>query len=513
MNSDDRIMQLMNILLAGLAVLSFQPAIIAQVDSLAVRYAKTITVPELREHLTTLSSDAYLGRDTGKEGQKMAATYLKNEFMKDGIPPVPVSDTTLIIDGYFQPYDLIEERKGSITLMTKEDTLGLKSGLVYFGENLRLDRVVDRVLWLRNGEGKALNKPVAPVVLIQEDGTKEVMEMMVWAGGRMEVLRKLGAEVILIATPRMQEIVDRLDHQLGGTRVRLADGAKAKDVSSTQMIMVDASRMDQLLVNTTWAKLKSKKAGRSVPTLFTLKYTSKEQALRAENVLAYIEGSDKKNELVVLTAHYDHIGVQDGVVYNGADDDGTGTVALIEIAQAFAKAKAEGHGPRRSVLVMPVSGEEKGLLGSRYYSDHPIFPLENTVADLNIDMIGRTDSTHEDRAPYVYVIGSDRLSQGLHDANELANEQYTGLDLDYSFNEPDDPNRFYFRSDHYNFARKGVPSIFYFSGVHEDYHQPSDDVEKIQFDLLLQRTLLVFHTAWMLANQEQRIVVDKPLKP
>jgi Zn-dependent M28 family amino/carboxypeptidase len=188
-------------------------------------------------------------------------------------------------------------------------------------------------------------------------------------------------------------------------------------------------------------------------------------------------------------------------------------VSIMEIAEAFAQAKAAGHGPRRSVLVMPVSGEEKGLLGSRYYSDHPVFPLENTVADLNIDMIGRRDSTHATSPPYVYVIGSDRLSSDLHAANERANSTYAHLALDYTFNAEDDPNRFYYRSDHYNFARKGVPSIFYFSGVHEDYHQPGDDVEKIEFDLLHQRTLLVFHTAWILANADNRPIVDKAVKP
>ena len=157
---------------------------------------------------------------------------------------------------------------------------------------------------------------------------------------------------------------------------------------------------------------------------------------------------------------------------------------------------------------MPVSGEEKGLLGSRFYSDHPVFPMDSTVADLNIDMIGRTDSAHATSPPYVYIIGSDRLSTELHAINKHANETYAGLILDETFNGRNDPNRFYYRSDHYNFARKGIPVIFYFSGVHEDYHQPGDEVEKIRFDLLHQRTLLVFHTAWILANQENRIIVD-----
>jgi Zn-dependent M28 family amino/carboxypeptidase len=161
---------------------------------------------------------------------------------------------------------------------------------------------------------------------------------------------------------------------------------------------------------------------------------------------------------------------------------------------------------------MPVSGEEKGLLGSKYYSEHPVFPLENTVANLNIDMIGRWDSAHAESGPYVYVIGSDRLSSELHAVNEEANSTYTKMDLDYTFNAANDPNRFYYRSDHYNFARKGVPAIFYFSGIHADYHKPTDTVEKIRFDLLEKRALLTYYTAWILANREERIVVDGKLE-
>lgn len=494
-------------------LLTMLPAVAwAQQDTVALRYAASITEADMRTHLTILASDAYMGRDTGKEGQKMAAAYLKEQFQKDGIPPVPVLRSGLIEEGYFQSYPLVEEKKGSIRLIDERDTLALGNGLVYFGENLRSDRTVQQLQWLGNGITGS-SKNVAPVVLLMEDGSREVTEMMVWAGARMEELRVLGAEVIMIVTPRMAEVEAKLGHQLSGSRMRLADGRKKTDASSTQLVLIDAGRLDGLFPKTTWAKVSRSKVGRKVPVDLKLVYTSQELELQAENVLAYIEGSDKKDELVVITAHYDHIGVENGVVYNGADDDGTGTVALLGIAKALAIAKAEGHGPRRSVLVMPVSGEEKGLLGSRYYSEHPVFSLENTIADLNIDMIGRTDSTHMGKAPYVYVIGSDRLSQGLHDANEAANALYSKLELDYTFNAPDDPNRFYFRSDHYNFARKGVPSIFYFSGVHEDYHQPGDDVEKIQFDLLHQRTLLVFHTAWILANMEERIAVDKDLKP
>ncbi|MCC6937955.1 MAG: M28 family peptidase [Flavobacteriales bacterium] len=294
--------------------------------------------------------------------------------------------------------------------------------------------------------------------------------------------------------------------------MRLADqNITKKSGPAGQLVLVSDQVMNSLIGSKGVRRIAKKKPGYIVKATFEMRARPQEERVMAENVLAYIEGSDKKDELVVITAHYDHIGVENGVVYNGADDDGSGTVALLEIAEAFAKAKAAGQGPRRSVLIMPVSGEEKGLLGSRYYSDHPVFPLSSTVADLNIDMIGRVDSAHSSSAPYVYIIGSDRLSSELHEVNEIANRS-VGLQLDYTFNAEDDPNRFYYRSDHYNFARKGVPCIFYFSGVHEDYHQPSDDVDKIRFDLLRQRALLVFHTAWELANRESRIVVDKPIK-
>ncbi len=232
----------------------------------------------------------------------------------------------------------------------------------------------------------------------------------------------------------------------------------------------------------------------------------------SENVLAFIEGTQKPDEIIVISAHYDHVGVdKKGNIYNGADDDGSGTVSILEIAQAFAKAKKDGVGPKRSILFLHVTGEEKGLYGSRYYTDeNPIFPLENTVANLNIDMIGRIDKNHEseDKNNYVYLIGSDRLSTDLHNISEEMNTKYVNLDLDYTYNAKNDPNRFYYRSDHYNFAKNNVPCIFYFNGVHEDYHKPTDTPDKIEYELLAKRAQLIFCTAWEVANRAERIVVD-----
>ena len=243
-------------------------------------------------------------------------------------------------------------------------------------------------------------------------------------------------------------------------------------------------------------------------TDFLKKMLGKNKYIKGENVLGFIEGTDLKEELIIITAHYDHLGKHEDKIFNGADDDGSGTVATLEIAEAFMSAKKEGNGPRRSVLIMPVSGEEKGLLGSKYYTDHPIYPLENTVANLNIDMIGRVDDWHEN-GDYVYLIGADMLSQELHDISEQTNDQYIGLELDYTFNAEDDPNRYYYRSDHYNFAKNNIPVIFYFNGVHEDYHKVTDTVEKIDFNKIQTITRLVFLTAWELANRDERIQLNK----
>jgi hypothetical protein len=246
----------------------------------------------------------------------------------------------------------------------------------------------------------------------------------------------------------------------------------------------------------------------TVPAAF-LNAKRNENLPDSENIWAYIEGSEKPDEVLVISAHYDHVGIKNGDIYNGADDDGSGTVAVMEMAKAFAKAKKDGHGPKRSILFLHVTGEEHGLHGSRYYSENPLFPIANTIADINIDMIGRRDVEHAQTNNYVYVIGADRLSSDLHNAVVSQNEKYTKVALDFKFNDPKDPNHFYERSDHYNFAKHGIPAVFFFNGVHEDYHGKGDEPEKIEYDALTKRTKLAFVVAWDLANRPQRPVVDK----
>ncbi|MEZ4803516.1 MAG: M28 family metallopeptidase [Gelidibacter sp.] len=229
----------------------------------------------------------------------------------------------------------------------------------------------------------------------------------------------------------------------------------------------------------------------------------------SQNVLAYIKGSEFPEEVLVISAHSDHIGVIDGKINPGADDNASGTSAILEIAEAFKTAQQQGFGPKRSVLFLHFTGEEEGLYGSRYYVEHPVFSLQNTVADLNIDMIGRVDEIHKNSPNYIYLIGSDRISTELHYISETANSDFTHLELDYKYNAENDPNRYYSRSDHYNFAQYGIPVIFYFNGEHDDYHQPTDTPDKINYSLLEKRTKLIFTTAWYVANSNTRLVPEK----
>ena len=248
-----------------------------------------------------------------------------------------------------------------------------------------------------------------------------------------------------------------------------------------------------------------------------------------QNVVGIVEGRDSvlKKEYVALGAHYDHVGtaargygcrpVGSDSICNGADDDGSGTTALLAMAEAFSKGKR----PRRSVLFVWHAGEEHGLWGSEYFTEFPTVPLENVVAQLNIDMIGRSkrpgDTNPRNRMlsgpDEIYVIGSRMMSTELAELSESVNRSLLGLKFNYHYDEPGDPERLFYRSDHFNYAKKGIPIIFYFDGIHEDYHQPTDSADKIDYEKLEKVTRTVFVTASELANAPRRPAIDKRLPP
>jgi Zn-dependent M28 family amino/carboxypeptidase len=234
--------------------------------------------------------------------------------------------------------------------------------------------------------------------------------------------------------------------------------------------------------------------------------TPKKRAKNGHNVLAYLAGTDKKDEIVFISAHYDHLGRIGRSIFYGADDNGSGTAAVLAMAETFSKLAQQGTRPRRSIAFVFFSGEEQGLLGSKHFMNHlqPTF-IDKIVCDLNVDMIGRVDGNHQKNQNYCYLIGSDFISNVLHQVSEETNRSTTQLELDYRYNNPHDPNRHYYRSDHYQFAKRNIPVIFYTDGEHPDYHKTTDTADRIDYDLLAQRTSLIFQTAWAIANREGKL--------
>ena len=511
---------------------------VTKLRTAAPTYATTITAADLSKHLNVIASDEYEGRDTGEKGQKMAAEYIANQFKADGLTgPVKGGNNP-----YYQTFELEKTswEEGYVTIDGKRFTF-LTDFYVQGDPAYSTEQTLETVFAGYGIEDSAytdyanLDVTGKVVLIYVGEPTRQGKSIITqsnkpsawstdWKKKSTVAAQKGAVAVVLISSRMGQDEFNQYVARIKG----VAEHATVKfpkektEAPEVPGIFV-GPEMGGRLLNTTARNLMNyhsqvSRAGKPIASPFKpvrtiqVKLARKREPLPTENVLGYIEGTDKKAELVVVTAHYDHVGVQDGKVYNGADDDGSGTVTVLELAQAFAQAKKDGFGPRRSMLFMTVTGEEKGLLGSEYYTEHPVFPLENTVADLNIDMIGRLDEEHANDKNYVYVIGSDKLSSELHAIGEAANKQYTQLKLDYRFNDPEDPNRFYYRSDHYNFAKHNIPVAFYFNGVHEDYHKDTDEVSKILFDKMEKIGRLVFHTAWELANRDERIKVDSNKK-
>ena len=496
------------------------------------KYSTTITAENLKKYLTVIASDEMEGRETGTEGQRKAAAYIESQFKELGLKSPPA------LKGYQQLYPLYQD--------------SLKSAELKVG-NFTAEYGKDYISVITNNEdGKFKGKSVVFVGYGIDDknyndytGVNVKGKIVVFFLGEP----KNGSNYLVSGTSRSSEwTFPGLSKKLATAAEKGAIGAFAistsQDVFSQRVVdnskktsvyfprPSSAKKINYAALSHAFAKtivgndldtlMKIAKANQSFSSQWKVEkklkvsfvYKKFRNVINASNVLGIIEGTDKKDEYVLLTGHYDHLGKRDGKIYYGADDDGSGTCAVIEMAAAFRKAAAEGHGPRRTVVFMTVSGEEKGLWGSEYYSDNPVFPLDKTSVDLNTDMVGRIDTERKtaDTLNYVYVIGHDKLSSDLPVINEAANNKHTQLVLDYKYDDPADPNRIYFRSDHYNFARKGVPILFFYDGMLKaDYHKPTDTIEKINWDLYEKRVRMIFNTAWEMANRDEMLKRDIPL--
>lgn len=224
------------------------------------------------------------------------------------------------------------------------------------------------------------------------------------------------------------------------------------------------------------------------------------QVSYGQNVAGLLIGTDLKKEFVVISAHYDHLGREGGVIYPGADDNASGTAAVLGIAATFDSLSRLGIRPRRSLLFVLFSGEEGGLIGSQYFIGNFPFSLDQIVCDLNIDMVGRVDKAHKKSPDYCYIIGGP-TNKPLRRVVEEANEQSINIELNREYDNEYDQNQYYYRSDHYNFGRLGIPVMFFMDGNHPDYHRTSDTADKINYTVLQKRATLVFQAAWRVANK------------
>jgi Zn-dependent M28 family amino/carboxypeptidase len=509
----------------------------------AVKFSQSISKDNAYKHLSILASDEYEGRETGKKGAWMAADYIKGQFKNLGLTP-PVNGE------YFQPIDMATYTLGKSTLTINGQPKEALKDFVIQPNNVTLAGFsfnATEVLFAGYGITKAdyddfAGQDVAGKVIMifasgepgkqNADAPKDRTTMMAAMRARQAKLTDLmsrNVAGIIMIDPTIDNMSSEAKLRLAGngqlTLKTDENIARMQSQKGVNVVSVSTATANEILKagGLTVAALQEqisgtgKPASKLIKTAISASAIKQEVKVRAENVLGFLEGSDPKlkKEILVVTGHYDHIGLTTSgtdKVNNGADDDGSGTTGVLLIAEAFTKAKKAGKGPKRSILFMTVVGEEKGLLGSEWYSEHPVFPLENTIADLNTDMIGRTGFEYQgkpDSANYIYVIGSDKLSSELRKISETINSTYTKMVLDYKYDDPKDTERIYYRSDHYNFAKHNIPIIFYFDGLHQDYHKPSDEVSKINFTLLAKRAQLTYYTAWELANRASRPLVDK----
>lgn len=503
--------------LSLLTILFCSLSVFAQKSELSEKYAKSITNEDLYDYLSILASDALEGRETGKRGQKMAATFISTHFESLNLTaPVKNGNTK----SYNQNVPLYSLSPADTYMKVKKEKYINFEEVVYYGNALTNEDISSSVVFV--GKGTKANFENLDVK------GKAVLAMITNLFGWRElskIAKEKGASLLLVSVSgNDDEMFNKTVRRFKNFISRKVSLTKPDSDSNFYGIFFIAPSVASTILNKSYDKIiqiikKDEEGKKDALTnvkngKIIFKISQNVVPFSSENVLGYLEGSDLKDELLIVSAHYDHIGKYNTLINNGADDNGSGTSAIMELAEAFSQAKTDGNGPRRSILFMAFTGEEKGLLGSEYYTKNPVFPMEQTIVDLNIDMIGRIDTLYErnNNENYVFLVGSNRLSTELHEISENINNIYSNLILDYTFNDENHPERIYYRSDHWNFAKNNIPVIFYTDGHHRDYHKPTDTLDKINFDILKKRTQLIFHTAWELANRDNKPVVDKVTK-
>lgn len=517
-----------------------------------LEFQNEITTAYLKPRLTAFAHDSMEGRETGTEAEQIAANYLASEYKELGLQPVGDDSS------YFQNFELTAFTSDSVVFEVYQKNNDGKKRIDHSvadqnktGQFVRLFGGTDTLKGDIVFAGFGVNDKERNVAHLEGVDLKDkwvlvfqripnvvdgdtLVNPQLSTRARFQMIMDQGAKGILVIPGESLQEFDMVAQKMRGSfgessRMDLAYrneekssnglpgaynmihpelAAQLLDLDSAEALIEHSEQLTDDITNFEPRALDYE--------LVHKPYTSKE-IIESKNVLAFYEGADPelKDEVVVLTSHYDHVGIGEpdstgDSIYNGADDDGSGTIGMLNIAKAFATAGKNGVKPKRSILFLNVSAEEKGLLGSRYYSDHPVFEMDKTVANLNTDMIGRVDSLHQSEGieEYAYIIGAELISSELDSLIKSANEQSGKIKLNKKYNDLNDPNQFYRRSDHWHFGRKGVPFAFFFTGVHEDYHRPSDEVHKIRFDKMTSILKTMYATAVMIANTDHPPQVD-----
>lgn len=516
---------------------------------------KSITIEELDTHLTYLASDELKGRATGEPGLDLAASYLAEQAARIGLEPIDKNQD------YFQEYTMVkkvqdqstssisitytngtisEVRKPLFCLNATSDTIDLNGAIVFAGYGIYSAK--DNYNSFKNVDLKG------KIVLVMSRGpmnhdndtsllqNRDWNDLSTWRYKLNGLAMRMPKAILMVMDPRSG--YESIDQYASGMIRYLTSSSEVKELGSKRRSMFPGMAAKILFIHREAAEKILQGTGKTLtelqdgidasikPNSFLIpdtrvniytRYNKEEKPV--PNVVGLIKGSDPElsKEVIVYSAHFDHLGERsNGEIYNGADDNASGTAALIEIGEAFVKQKKN---LKRSVLILWFSGEEIGLFGSKFYTDNPLIPLEQTVANINLDMIGAVRTSRDTGLIYrekVSVLGMDSISViGGHQSEELLrihkkSARKMGMASDFSMNSPDHPYRYYYRSDHYNFAKHDIPVLFYSTGIHVDYHKPSDDYERINFTKLEKVTELAFMVGYKLATKKERIKVDNP---
>ena len=515
---------------------------------------ESINTHDLKTHMLFLASDELEGRETGEPGLNVAARYLAVQAEQLGLKPADPEN------GFFQHY-IIQEKtydwsNSHITILTsdKDPVVNNRSFFIFpasGAENILIDGEVVFAGYGINDEEHGYNDFYnvdieGKVVLIMnrapmnEKGTETQFDNDKWNGRRnyqyklQYIYSQHPKAVLLVYDPKsgiqsIEDIFPGAADYLGTARsLKNVAGEGYSDNTQPKMVMIHRTVADQLLegVGKSLEELQMEIDKKVTPKSFLLADTRirielhvNVNDLNVSNVFGMIEGSDPvlKDEVVIYLAHYDHVGTDGkGGVYNGADDNASGTVALIEIAEAFLKEKRH---PMRSIGILWVSGEEIGLFGSKYFADHPLVPIEKIAAVINLDMVGRTKSKEDEESSRrgLTIVGADtvKVIGGLQSKILMDISKQTlaemGLNANYSYNDVNHPERYFFRSDHINFARKDIPFLFYSTGTHRNYHLVSDEEKLIDYDKFLKMTRFSFRAGYNAAQYDGSIEVDDPM--